>query len=147
MESDRFAGSLQSGPPYDIPIPQSGRGIHYHYPNASGLRYGSLTFGSGFQKKQVSQRSGLNRLQLSGRLDAWTCGHSRFSDNQFGVYGDFYRIGAAVDSLQQDFACQGPHFVQGLPNCSQAGNLERRAIDVVEADHGDIFWNTQAGVT
>src|SRR6266568_5219181 len=60
---------------------------------------------------------------------------------------DRYKIGKGgltSDPLQQNPRRHRTHFMQWLANCSQTGIVERCALNVVEADDGNVLRNSQA---
>src|SRR5579859_4663349 len=64
----------------------------------------------------------------------------RLDVNSFGITNLFRIRNSFQQSIRRDFA----HSAQRLANCRQTGILKRSALNVVEADDGNIFRDSAA---
>ena len=70
-----------------------------------------------------------------------------FANDEFGLEHNFLGIfggGGAGDALQEGFGGYNAHLAKRLPNRCEARIVEGRALNIIPADHGDIFRDTTA---
>src|SRR6185437_4097443 len=70
----------------------------------------------------------------------------RLAHDQLRFYGDDLRKLGAADSLQQCLGGEFAHAPQGLADRRQARILKRSALDVVEADYGNLARHFHPGI-
>lgn len=74
------------------------------------------------------------------------CACSGFTGNQLWVDDDLTGDSLRADLPKDRLGREDAHIVQGLSDGGEGGVLKRGRLDVVEADHGDILGDAEAGL-
>src|SRR5277367_925824 len=85
-------------------------------------------------------------LSIPGLIRTADCSGGA-ADHQFGLYGDlFAEAFRPVELVQNALRGDATHVGHGLADSGKAGIAERRYLDVVEPDDGNVFRNAQAKI-